>query len=431
MTNFTKFYKKTLQQRLDVLSELGDITPLQQGKTLSLETANTIIENCIGLYGVPMGVAPDFVIDGKTYHAPMATEEPSVIAAASFGAKMIKKSGGFHIEHNNRAMIGQIAFANVENITHATEIILNHKELLLKQANAAYPSIIKRGGGAIDLTVSHKIGIDKQTSFLIVYLTVDTQEAMGANMLNTMLEAIAPTISQHIDHDALLSILSNFATKSTVRVSCTIEPKHLMAPENTLTNEDCANQIVLAYQLASADIYRATTHNKGVMNGISAVVLATGNDTRAIEAGIHAYATRSGNYQPITTWEKTTDGLLKGSIEVPLPVGYVGGSINIHPNAKVAQHLSQTNNAKELAALIASVGLAQNLAALRALVTNGIQKGHMALQLKSLALSVGATVDEVDAVVAQLKTIKNANQENATHILNTVRQTHCEKGKNH
>lgn len=421
MTKFNKFYKKTLLERLDVLENLGDITLLRNNQTLSLDTANTIIENCIGLYGVPLGIAPEFIIDGNTYHAPMATEEPSVIAAASFAAKIIAKSGGFTVEQNDRGMIGQIAFPNVTNIDNATKIILEHQNDILQRANNAYPSIVKRGGGARKIWVEHKTSTDKTNLFLIVYLEVDTQEAMGANMLNTMLEAICPYIAKLIQQNALLSILSNYATQSIVRVTCTIKPEHLQAGNTTLSATDLVQKIALAYQFASADIYRATTHNKGVMNGISAVVLATGNDTRAIESGVHAYSSQTGTYQPITKWEVLNTGELKGTIEVPLPVGFVGGSISIHPTAKISQLLSQTTNAKELAALIASVGLAQNLAALRALVSDGIQKGHMALQLKSLALSVGATSNEVDTVVEQLKQSAIVNQDTAQQILNNLR----------
>lgn len=421
MTKFKKFYKKTLNQRLDMLESIGDISLLRNHKTLSLDTANTIIENCIGIYGVPLGIAPDFLIDGKTYHAPMATEEPSVIAAASFGAKIIAKSGGFTVEQNDRGMIGQIAFANVSNIQQATQLIVEHQHNILERANNAYPSIVKRGGGARKLWIEHKNSADKTTNFLIVYLHVDTQEAMGANMLNTMLETICPYITELIQQQALLSILSNYATQSIVRVTCTVKPEHLQSENTTLNPKELAKKVALAYQFASADIYRATTHNKGVMNGISAVVLATGNDTRAIEAGVHAYSTRSNMYQPITKWEVLETGELKGTIELPLPIGFVGGSIGIHPSAKVSQLLSQTKSAKELAALIASVGLAQNLAALRALVSDGIQKGHMSLQLKSLALSVGATTDEVDKVVKKLKQSPVINQEVAKHILNDLR----------
>lgn len=421
MTKFNKFYKKTLTERLDVLQNIGDISLLHNNKTLSLDAADTIIENCIGLYGVPLGIAPEFIIDGKTYHAPMATEEPSVIAAASFAAKIIAKSGGFTIEQNNRGMIGQIAFPNISNITHATQIILKHQQDILKRANQAYPSIVKRGGGARKIWIEHKHSSDKTTNFLIVYLHVDTQEAMGANMLNTMLETICPYISELLQQEALLSILSNYATQSIVRITCTVKPEHLLAGNTTLNATEFAQKIALAYQFASADIYRATTHNKGVMNGISAIVLATGNDTRAIEAGVHAYSTRTGVYQPITKWEVLKTGDLKGTIELPLPIGFVGGSIGIHPTAQISQLLSQTTNAKELAALIASVGLAQNLAALRALVSDGIQKGHMALQLKSLALNVGATYNEVDDVVEKLKQSPIVNQEIARQILSNLR----------
>lgn len=426
MTELSSFHKKTLAERLESLKTLPHITPddwhnLEHAISLSSETADTIIENFIHVYGVPLGIAPNFLIDNKLYHAPMATEEPSVIAAASFGARIIAQSGGFTITQNDRAMVGHISLYGVKNIDETMARILSEKQTIIQRAHNAYPSIVKRGGGVLDVTVAHKKSIDG-VSFVVVYLVVDTQEAMGANMLNTMLEAVREYVTSLSGGESLMAILSNFATKSVVTATCRI-PAHLLEHHShTLSGETVRDKIVLAYQFATADIYRATTHNKGIMNGISAVVLASGNDTRAIEAGAHAYASQSGNYQPLTKWEKNESGELVGTISLPLPIGFVGGSITVHPSAKLSQHLSQTQNAKELASLIACVGLAQNFAALRALVSEGIQKGHMARQLKSLALTVGATGDEINELVAHLKQAPIVNQEYAATYLQNMRE---------
>lgn len=428
MSLFKQFYKKTMTQRHEVLSQLPHMTEqdaelLATHQTLDAQTADTIIENCIGIYGIPLGVAPDFLINGHYFNAPMATEEPSVIAAASYGAKIIEQNGGFSAQYDTRLMIGQIALYNCSDTTSVTQTVLNHKAELLQLANDSYPSIVKRGGGAKDLRVETKTSLDHSETFVIVYLSVDTKEAMGANMLNTMLEHLRVRLEELTQTRALMSILSNYANQSLVHATCKIAPKYLHKSFSTEQGEIVRDNIVRAYQFASADIYRATTHNKGIMNGISAVVLASGNDTRAIEAGAHAFACQNGTYQPLTKWSADNDGNLIGSITLPLPIGFVGGSISIHPSAKVSQHLSNATDAKSLAQLIACVGLAQNLAALRALVSEGIQKGHMSLQLKSLALSIGATADEIPSLVAQLQQEPHANQDIAKELLKKIRQT--------
>lgn len=429
MSLFKQFYKKDMAQRHNVLAQLPNITDddialLSTHQTLDAHTANTIIENCIGIYGMPLGIAPDFLINGDYFHAPMATEEPSVIAAASYGAKIIEKNGGFSASYDTRLMIGQIALYDVINVQETIETILHHKDALLQSANDSYPSIVKRGGGAKDLSVEAKTSLDGSETFVVIYLSVDTKEAMGANMLNTMLESLKHRIETLTQTPALMAILSNYASHSVVTASCTIKPIDLHKSLNLAAGEKVRDNIVRAYQFASADIYRATTHNKGIMNGISAVVLATGNDTRAIESGAHAFACRTGSYQPLTTWHIDSAGNLVGSITLPLPIGFVGGSIAIHPSAKVSQHVSNATSAKTLAQLIACVGLAQNLAALRALVSEGIQKGHMSLQLKSLALTVGATPQEVEPLVAQLQRETIVNQDVAKQLLETLRRTH-------
>lgn len=429
MTHYNPFFQKNLLEKIDILKNLTqtNLETLKKQETLSVTLADTIIENCVGVYGVPFGISPNIIIDGKTYHAPMATEEPSVIAAATYGASLIARSGGFKVISNNRAMIGQIAF----DVTHLSENALHQRieqfhqqhELYLNITNNAYPSIVMRGGGAKSIWHEVKISRDEQYTFLIIYLAVDTKEAMGANMMNTMLEALKPELADQFQCDAIMAILSNYALKSLVHVRCAL-PFDLLKKSNTsLTGEQVCRKIVQAYQFATADVFRATTHNKGIMNGVSAIVLATGNDTRAIEAGVHAFASQSGSYQPLTTWA-IEDNHLVGNIILPLPIGTVGGSIQIHPVAKIAHAISNATNAKQLAALIASVGLAQNLAALRALVSEGIQFGHMRLQLKSLALSIGAQPHEIDAFVQKLSQQPVINQSVAKAALADFRQEH-------
>ncbi|WP_073507752.1 hydroxymethylglutaryl-CoA reductase, degradative [Streptobacillus notomytis] len=375
-------YKKSRKDRISLLKENGNISEytfdlLNNSAVLSDEMADKFIENQIGVYGLPLGIATNFLINGKEYVIPFAIEEPSVIAAACNVAKMIKKSGGFKAKIIDRLIIGQIAIYDVEDFEKAKDDISNIKDKLLKIANESQESIVNLGGGARD------IKIERRESFLIIYLYVDTVDAMGANTVNTMLESIAPVILEVCSGTKLMSIISNYSTSSLVKAECFIE-----------VEESLGKRIEKAIEFANVDTYRAVTNNKGIFNGIDAIALATGNDWRAIEAGGHAYASRDGKYKSLTSWNYT-NGILHGVIELPLAIASFGGSVGVHPTSKISLEILGNPNAKELAEITACVGLAQNFAALRALVTVGIQKGHMRLQLKSFAMYLGLDDDKI------------------------------------
>lgn len=421
--NWTGFSKKTPAERLEFLKahellQTENWQNLANQYHLPLETANQMSENVFSVLALPYSIAPDFLIDGQVYQVPFATEEPSVVAAASFAAKIIERSGGFKTKIHNRQMIGQVALYDVPDVAKALEQIQNVKSALLELANQAHPSIVKRGGGARDLRTDF---LEGETDFLVVYLVVDTQEAMGANILNTMLEALKERLEELTGGQSLMAILSNYATEALVTASCEIDFHSLS--RDKAEAERTAQRIALASQFAKQDPYRASTHNKGIFNGIDAVLLATGNDWRAIEAGAHAYAARDGGYQGLSQWEvDREEGKLYGQLTLPMPVAAKGGSIGLNPMVVASFDLLGQPTAKELASIIVSVGLAQNFAALRALVTTGIQAGHMKLQAKSLALLAGAQEDEIAAVVAELLKEKQFNQAKAKEILGKMRK---------
>ena len=421
--SWTGFSKKSLQERLQILKDYhllneDNQTNLEHNHMLPLSTADQMSENVLATFALPYSFVPDVVVDEQVYQVPFVTEEPSVVAAASFAAKIIKRSGGFKTTIHNRQMIGQVALYQVENIEAAIKNIQNHKQELLELANQAHPSIVNRGGGARDLRVEW---LNDEAEFLVVYLTVDTQEAMGANILNTMLEALKTPLEELTDGESLMAILSNYATEALVTATCEIDIRFLS--RNKSEAIDIAKKIVLASQFAKQDPYRASTHNKGIFNGIDAVVLATGNDWRAIEAGAHAYASRNGSYQGLTTWSiKEVTQTLCGEITLPLPIATKGGSIGLNPTVEVSFDLLKQPTAKELASIIASIGLAQNFAALKALVSTGIQHGHMKLQAKSLALLVGAKDTEIALLVSQLISEKHFSLKRAQEILENIRQ---------
>ncbi|RRD38935.1 hydroxymethylglutaryl-CoA reductase, degradative [Leptotrichia sp. OH3620_COT-345] len=418
------FHNKSRSERIKILKENSFLNDefsenLLNNVTLPCDIAEKISENNIGTLALPLGIAPNFLINGEKYTVPMVIEEPSVIAACSYAAKMISSSGGFYAEILNRKMTGQVILYNIENIEKAFENVLNYKEIILNTANEAYPSIVKRGGGAEDIRA--EIFYDDNTSFLSVYLTVDVKEAMGANIINSMLEGIKSLLEKITGGICLMTILSNYADKSLVTSSCEIDIKFLSNDINVAVN--IAKKIELASKFAKIDIYRAATHNKGIFNGIDAVVIAVGNDWRAIEAGGHAYAASSGKYKGLTTWTFDEKNLkLKGMLTLPMPIASVGGSIGLNPSVKAAFNILKNPDAKTLACIIVSVGLAQNLAALKALVTKGIQKGHMKLQAKSLALSVGAIGSEVEILAQKLTEAKHINLENAKKLLKEIRK---------
>lgn len=431
---FKSYYKKSRQNRIDVLVDQEQITSdqaefLKDGKGLPTEIANNMIENALSTYGLPYGLALNFLINDQEIQIPMVTEEPSVIAAASNGGKIIQQAGGFKSQVNQRLMSGQIAFTGLEDDAQALRFeayVTEFADDLLAVANAAYPSIVERGGGARDIRSQYYPTTASNAPFFIVYLTIDTQEAMGANMMNTMLEALKAHILGQVDFianlDGLMAILSNYAVEATATATCEL-PARLL-DKGPISGVEVASKIALASQLAQVDVYRATTHNKGIMNGVDAFVLATGNDWRAVEAGVHAYAARDGQYRGLAKWTYDSDReILSGELTLPLALGAVGGSIGIHPTAQVTKSILGQLDAKHLMEIAVSLGLAQNFAAVRALVTEGIQAGHMQLQAKSLAIQAGAEGDqEINAVVTALENADHKNLAAAKEILEKLRQ---------
>jgi hydroxymethylglutaryl-CoA reductase len=366
---------------------------------LNLEQADHMIENAIGVFGLPLGIAVNFIVNGKDYLIPMAIEEPSVVAGASFMAKLVRQSGGFEAETIGSEMIGQIQVLDISDLESARDILLEHKEQILAEADAVDSLLLELGGGARDL----EIRIFPETPIgpmLVVHLIFDTRDAMGANAVNTAAEKLAPMIESLIGGRAHLRILSNLADRRLARSKCAIP--HNVLKFNSFEGEQVRDGIVEAWAFAAVDPYRAATHNKGIMNGIDSVLIATGNDWRAVEAGAHAYAARTGHYTSLSEWRVAEDGSLEGELILPLAVGTVGGATRVHPTAKAALALMGVESARELAEVIVSVGLAQNLAALRALATEGIQKGHMSLHARQIALAAGAVGPEVERVAQRM-----------------------------
>ena len=416
------FSKKSYQERLELLRAQALLSPekqtsLEQDEQVSLAVADQLSENVVGTFSLPYSLVPEVLVNGQEYTVPYVTEEPSVVAAASYASKIIKRAGGFTAQVHQRQMIGQVALYQVAEPEQAQEKIVSKKAKLLELANQAYPSIVKRGGGARDLHVEQLKG---ETDFLVVYLHVDTQEAMGANMLNTMLEALKPVLEELSQGQSLMGILSNYATDSLVTASCRIAFRYLSRQKDQ--GREIAEKIALANQFAQADPYRAATHNKGIFNGIDAILIATGNDWRAIESGAHAFASRDGHYQSLSQWTLDLEREeLVGEMTLPMPVATKGGSIGLNPRVALSHEILGNPSAKELAQLIVSIGLAQNFAALKALVSTGIQQGHMKLQAKSLALLAGASESEVVPLVERLIADKTFNLETAQRYLENLR----------
>ena len=416
------FSKKSYHERLELLRAQALLSPekqrsLEQDEQVSLTVADQLSENVVGTFSLPYSIIPELLVNGQDYTVPYVTEEPSVVAAASYASKIIKRAGGFTAQVHQRQMIGQVALYQVADPEQAQAKIASKKAELLELANQAYPSIVKRGGGARDLHVEQ---IKGETDFLVVYLHIDTQEAMGANMLNTMLEALKPVLEELSQGQSLMGILSNYATDSLVTASCRIAFRYLNPQKDQ--GREIAEKIALASQFAQADPYRATTHNKGIFNGIDAILIATGNDWRAIEAGAHAFASRDGRYQGLSQWTLDMEREeLVGQMTLPMPVATKGGSIGLNPRVALSHELLGNPSAKELAQIIVSIGLAQNFAALKALVSTGIQQGHMKLQAKSLALLAGASETEVAPLVERLIAEKTFNLETARQFLKVWR----------
>ncbi|MCI3860988.1 hydroxymethylglutaryl-CoA reductase, degradative [Lactococcus garvieae] len=407
-----KFYQMSPAERLDFLDLKSETRQILEETVLDVALADNLIENQISEFELPMGLAQNFVINGKKYLVPMVTEEPSVIAAASNGAKI---AGNFQTVLSERLMRGQIVFYDVEQADHLMHTIEENQAGIFRAAKEAYPSIFKRGGGLRQVSSR----AFEAEGFVSVDFKVDVKDAMGANIVNAILEGVANLFRTWFPEQKILfSILSNYATESLVKVNCEI-PVERLSKENN--GQEVAEKIQAASRFSKVDPYRAATHNKGIMNGINAVVLATGNDTRAVASGIHAYASKEGSYQGLAEWY-VKDGLLFGSLELPLPVATVGGAVKVLPKAQAALELLEITEAKELAQVMAAVGLAQNLAALRALVSEGIQQGHMSLQVRALAMTVGAKDEEITILSEKLRQEKVMNQERAEKLLREIRQ---------
>jgi hydroxymethylglutaryl-CoA reductase len=414
-SNISGFYNLASAERLEVLKAFAGLTD-EELAVLSTkgsldELADRMIENVVGTMPLPLGIATHFEINETEYLIPMAIEEPSVVAAASNAAKMARARGGFQTSSTEPIMIGQIQVTNLSDPSSAKFTVLDHKTEILELANRCDPVLVKLGGGAIDLDV-RVIATDSGPQ-VILHLLVNVKDAMGANAVNTMAESVAPFIEEITGGAVHLRIISNLATHRLARAKAVFA-------RDAIGGEAVVEGILNAYHFAKADPFRCATHNKGIMNGIDAVVIATGNDFRAVEAGAHAYASITGRYLPLTCWEKSSEGDLVGTIELPLALGLVGGATTTHPTAKVNVKLLGVRTANELAEIIAAVGLAQNFAALRALATEGIQRGHMSLHARNVAIAAGATGDQIERVAEILVRERKVRLDRAKEVLETL-----------
>ncbi len=405
------FYRLPPADRLKAVAEQSgigqdDIAQIQAG--LQVDQADKMVENVVGMFQIPLGIATNFVIDGREVLIPMATEEPSVIAAASNGAKMAREGGGFKTSSTGPVMRAQIQSTGIADPFGARAEILLHKDELMKAANDRDPMLVKFGGGVKDIeayVIDSRVG-----PMVVTHLIVDCRDAMGANAVNTMAEALAPRIEQITGGRVYLRIISNLADKRLARAKAVFKADEIGGAE-------VVDGIIQAAALAEVDPYRAATHNKGIMNGITAVVLATGNDTRAVESGAHAYAAAQGRYSSLTRYEKNKEGDLVGTIELPVAIGLVGGATRVHPVAKSAIKILGVKSADELSRIIASVGLSQNFAALRALASEGIQRGHMSLHAKNVAVQAGARCDLVEVIAARMAAERRISVDRATELM--------------
>ena len=414
-SSISGFYKLPVDQRLSLVSEFAsfsDDDSLGLQKPIPVDAADNLIENVVGVFELPLGIAVNFRINDKEILIPMVTEESSVVAAASKAAKIARVHGGFSATAGDPLMIGQIQLLNVNDYSSAVETILDNKDKILQVANAQDKILVDLGGGARELEV--RILEGEYGKMIIVHVIVDVRDAMGANAVNTMMEAIAPVIEELTAGKVRLKILSNLADKRLVTATAVFD-------KETMGGEAHVDAFLQSYLMAAVDPYRAATHNKGIMNGIDAVIIATGNDFRAVEAGAHAYAARNGQYAPLTSYHKDEQGNLVGKIEIPMAIGIVGGVGNVHLKAKLCKKLLGVTSAKDLAEIIASVGIAQNFAAVFALSTVGIQKGHMSLHAKNIAMMAGATDDEIDTIADQLVKEGKVKLDRAKELLEELR----------
>lgn len=414
-SDISRFFEKDRRERIDIVAKFAGLTEqeikiLEESGGISFEQADKMVENAIGTFSFPLGIATNFTINKKDYLIPMVIEEPSVIAAASKAAKIAKIHGGFAMQNDESYSIGQIQVVNVD-VKSASKKILESSKEILELANSKSNTLSKIGKGAKEISCK-EIKTDAGP-MLIVELLIDVGDAMGANVTNTMCEGVSPLIEKITNGKTVLRILSNYSTRRMVRGTATFD-------KEAVGGEQIVDNIILAYQFAAYDEYRAVTHNKGVMNGIIAVAHATGQDTRAIEAAAHAYAAKDGRYTSITQWDKDKDGNLVGRIEIPMSVGIVGGIINVHPTAKICTRILGVKSASELACIIGAAGLAQNFSALRALASEGIQKGHMRLHARNIAAAAGATNEQIDILVQKMIAEGNISINRARDLLEEI-----------
>lgn len=405
-SRISKFYKRSIEERLRVLNEKKIINTedyvalAEEYQKLSRDEADKMIENVIGVFGLPMGLGLNFIINNKSYTVPMVVEEPSIVAAVSSAAKVVRQSGGFTAESDEPVLFGQIQLVDVSHPMKVRHAILQEKQEILNLANSLHPNMVARGGGALDLEVMIYPQSRNPGSMVVVHLLVDTRDAMGANLVNSMCEGVAPLIEKITNGKVYLRILSNLTDRSMVRARCEIPVEYL--DFNDSTGKEVRDGIIRAAEFAAVDPYRASTHNKGIMNGIDPVAIATGNDWRAIEAAAHAYAARGSHYTSLTSWFKNDQGDLVGTIDIPIKVGTVGGSLKSNRAVAIAQRILNVNSARELAEVMGAVGLAQNFSALRSLGTEGIQRGHMTLHARSVVSTAGAPAHLFEQVLEKL-----------------------------
>lgn len=427
-SRISKFYKATIPDRIKTLNEKQIISDddylslMNNLMTLKPEDADRMIENVISVFGLPFGLGLNFLVNGKDFIVPMVVEEPSIVAAVSSAAKIVRRSGGFKSESDPPMLIGQVQLVDIDHPSETQTKILQHKRDILNLANSLHPNMIARGGGAKDIEVLIHPSATHRGDMVVVHLIVDTQDAMGANLVNSMCEGVATLIEKITGGSVFLRILSNLTDRSMVRASCEIPVEHLS--DNGFSGEQVRDGIILANEFAVVDPYRAATHNKGIMNGIDPVAIATGNDWRALEAAAHAYAARGSHYTSLTSWKKNEKGDLVGQIEIPIKVGTVGGSLQSNPAVALAHKIINVESARELGEVMGAVGLAQNFSAIKALSTEGIQRGHMTLHARSVAQTAGAYPEIFETVVEELVKSGEIKVWKAEEIITKLEQKH-------
>ncbi|MFO0651339.1 MAG: hydroxymethylglutaryl-CoA reductase, degradative [Polyangiales bacterium] len=413
------FYKHSVDARRRLVAEAADLDATELTRALSnggidVSSADKTVENVLGTYALPFSLGLNVRINGRDWLAPMVIEEPSVVAAASNAARMIREGGGFEAEADDALMVAQVQLWDVRDPDEATRRVRSAEASLLAMADAAVGGLVARGGGARAIETR-----DLGDGLYVVHVVVDVRDAMGANLVNTVAEKLAPVLASLTGGTVGLRILTNLSDRRCVRVRCRV-PVGVLATE-AMSGDEVRDGVVRASRFAERDPYRAATHNKGIMNGVDAVVMATGNDWRAVEAGAHAFAARNGRYEPLATWRAGDDGALHGAMEIPLALGIVGGTLRVHPAARLALKILNARTAQELAVVAAAVGLASNLAALRALATEGIQRGHMSLHARSVASAAGAKGPEVERVAEEIAAACDVTLDAARRVLTRLR----------